>query len=257
MLCVVSAALLFMTLVFVISQLLKRTDVVDIAWGLVFIVIVLVSWLLNSNTLELGWNIQTVVTILVLLWGLRLSIMLFIRNMNRPEDARYVELRKRWKGSKVVMNAYIRIFVTQGLLAVVISAAVIIIMVSPMRQPDIYTYIGTGIWLIGFFFEVLGDRQLKQFIRNPKNKDKVLASGLWRYTRHPNYFGEATMWWGIFIIALSTYVGWLGIISPVIITFLLLFISGVPLAEKALAKRTGWKSYKARTSKFIPLLPRE
>ena len=253
--CISLIAVLFMSVVFVISGLLKRTDIIDIAWGLIFIVIAAASWLLNSNPVETGWNIQTIVTGLVLLWGLRLSTTLFMRIASHPEDKRYVELREKWQGNRVI-NTYIRIFITQGLLAAVISAAVVIVLVSPLQRPDVYTYIGVCIWLVGFLFETIGDWQLKRFAGDKKNKDELLTSGLWRYTRHPNYFGEATMWWGIFIIALSTQFGWIGIISPVIITFLLLFVSGVPMAEKALSKRHGWKAYKARTSKFVPMPPR-
>ena len=254
--CVSLIAILFMSFVFLVSSLVKRTDIVDIAWGLVFIVIACACWLLNDYDVNIGWNVQTITLILVIIWGLRLAITLFIRVKSRPEDKRYVELRKKWKGS-AALNTYVRIFVTQALLAVVISAAVIIALTSPVQEPGIYTYIGAGVWLIGFMFEIVGDWQLKRFVSDSKNKGKVLNTGLWRYTRHPNYFGEATMWWGIFIIALSTYIGWLGIISPVIITFLLLFVSGVPMAEVALSKRKAWKSYKAQTSKFVPLPSRK
>ncbi len=254
--CVSLVALLFMSLVFVVSQWVKRTDVVDIAWGLVFIVIALTSWLLSAHQILFGWNIQTVTLLLVTVWALRLSITLFIRVTHRPEDKRYVELRKKWRGGQA-LNTYIRIFLVQALLAVVVSAAAIIVFASPLQHPDVYTYVGVGVWVVGFLFETVGDWQLKRFASDPNNKDRVLNTGLWKYTRHPNYFGEATMWWGIYIIALSTLFGWSGIVSPVVITFLLLFVSGVPMAEKALMKRQGWKSYKARTSKFIPLPPRE
>ncbi len=252
--CIVLASLLFMSIVFGIAWSAKRTDVVDVAWGLVFIVIAVTSWLLSEYSPEIGWNIQTITFGLVAVWGLRLAITLLLRTVGRSEDNRYVELRKTWRGD-LALNTYLRIFVVQALLAVVISVSVIVILVSPVKEPGIYAYIGAGVWAIGFVFEVLGDWQLKQFIMNPKNKGKLLTSGLWNYTRHPNYFGESMMWWGIFIIALSTYVGWIGIISPVIITFLLLFVSGVPMAEVASSRRKGWKQYAAHTSKFLPLPP--
>ena len=113
------------------------------------------------------------------------------------------------------------------------------------------------VWLIGFFFEVVGDYQLKTFLANPKNKGKLMTPGLWRYTRHPNYFGEATMWWGIAIIALATPYGWVAIITPVLITYLLLFVSGVPMTEKSFAGKPGWDRYKRQTSIFLPLPPKE
>lgn len=254
--CIALTSLLFMTIVFGVSRVLRRTDIVDIAWGLVFIVIALSAWVFGGQGTEFGWNVQTITLALVVLWGIRLAVTLLIRISHKPEDRRYVELRSHWRGNEAV-NTYVRIFVTQALLAVVISAAVIVILISPMQRPDVYTLIGLTIWVIGFLFETIGDWQLKQFVANPENKGKVLATGLWRYTRHPNYFGEAAMWWGIFVVGLSMYVGWIGIISPVIITFLLMFVSGVPMSEAILSKRKGWSQYAARTSKFLPLPPKK
>lgn len=250
------SALLFMTLVFIVSWSLRRTDAVDSAWGLVFIVATATAWLASDYEMMIGWNVQTLTMALVLIWGLRLAITITLRSIGRPEDRRYVELRKKWKGNAAV-NTYLRIFVLQAVLAVIISMAAIVVLSSPPQLLGPLAYAGLAIWLIGFFFEVVGDWQLKQFIKNPDNKGKMLTSGLWAYTRHPNYFGEATMWWGIFIIALSTYFGWIGAISPVIITYLLLFVSGVPLAEESMKQRPGWKKYQARTSKFLPLPPKK
>jgi steroid 5-alpha reductase family enzyme len=249
-------SLLFMTVVFIVAWSLRRTDIVDIAWGLVFIVIAVNSWLLSDYAVVIGWNAQTITMVLVGIWGLRLATVLLLRTAGRPEDKRYVELRKKWRGN-AALNTYFRIFVTQGLLAIIVSTAVIIVLTSPLQTPGVYTYVGVGIWLIGFIFETVGDWQLKQFIKSPSSKGKLLTSGLWRYTRHPNYFGEAAMWWGIFVISLSAYIGWMGVISPVIITFLLLFVSGVPMAEAAMQNKPGWKKYAARTSKFLPLPPKE
>ncbi|MCL6571176.1 MAG: DUF1295 domain-containing protein [Bacillus sp. (in: Bacteria)] len=118
-------------------------------------------------------------------------------------------------------------------------------------------YIGLATWIVGFFFEVVGDHQLKKFTNKPENKGKLMKYGLWKYTRHPNYFGEATMWWGIFLIALSSPNGWVAIISPMIITLLLLFVSGVPLLEKKYKDHPEFKAYANRTSKFIPMPQRK
>ena len=119
-------------------------------------------------------------------------------------------------------------------------------------------YIGLAVWLVGYFFEVVGDNQLKNFIKKPENKGKLMKYGLWKYTRHPNYFGEATMWWGIFLIALSSPNGWIAIISPIIITLLLLlFVSGVPLLENKYKSHPEFAEYAKRTSKFVPLPPKK
>ena len=246
--------LAFMFVVFVIAWRIRRTDLVDMAWGLAFIVAAVASFSINSYDLALGFNVQTIVTGLVILWGARLAFTIFLRLKSHPEDKRYVELRKTWKGNQA-LNTFFRIFFTQALLATVISIAVIHINLSVPRTPDVFAYIGVAIWVIGFLFEAIGDAQLKKFLANPANKGHLMTEGLWKFTRHPNYFGEATMWWGIFVIALNTEYGWVGIITPVVITTLLLFVSGVPLTEKAFEGKPGWDKYKKRTSKFFPLPP--
>lgn len=244
------SVLAFMTLVFVISQMIRRLDLVDMAWGLAFIVAAVCSFVIGNH--EIGWNIQTLTTALVIIWGLRLATIIGLRLRSHPEDKRYVALRKAWKGN-AVLNSYLRIFVLQAVLATVISIGVIHIGISPTEPISILAIGGAAVWLLGFTFETVGDWQLKRFLSNPKNKGKLMTSGLWKYTRHPNYFGEATLWWGIFIIALTTPHGWMAIIAPVIITYLLLFVSGVPITEKAFEGRPGWSAYKRRTSSFIPL----
>ena len=244
----------FMTVMFVASRLLKRTDIVDAAWGPAFVVAAVASFVFNRFELSLGYNAQTIVTILVTIWATRLSYTITRRLLRKPEDQRYVDLRKKWKGN-AALNAYFRIFFVQAVLATIISAAVIHINLSLTASLGVFAYVGVIIWIVGFLFEAVGDWQLKQHLARQENKGKLMTRGLWAYTRHPNYFGEATMWWGIFIIALSTPFGWLGIIGPVIITYLLLFVSGIPMTENAFRGRPGWSAYKKRTSKFFPLPP--
>jgi steroid 5-alpha reductase family enzyme len=246
--------LAFMTLVFIVSWKLKRTDIVDIAWGPAFVVAAVSSFIMNEYSLPLGMNVQTLTTVLVIAWAARLSYAMYKRIRNHPEDKRYAQLRKKWKGN-VALNTYLRVFAVQGILATVISIAVIHINTSLPTTLGIFAYAGLVIWIIGFLFESLGDLQLKRFLTNPKNKGRLMTEGLWKYTRHPNYFGEATMWLGIFIIALSTPYGWVAVIAPVIIVYLLLFVSGIPLNEKSFENKPGWSAYKKRTSKFVPLPP--
>ena len=244
----------FMTVLFVIARLLKRTDIIDAAWGPAFIVAAIASFSIGEQTI--GLNIQTLVTVLVAVWGVRLSYTITRRLLRHDEDRRYVELRKKWSGNEAI-NTFLRIFLVQAILATIVSLAVIHANISDAESLNIFAWIGLMIWLIGFYFEVVGDWQLKQFLANPKNKGKLMTSGLWAYTRHPNYFGEATMWWGVAIIVLGTAYGWVGLITPVIISYLLLFVSGVPMTEKAFEGRPGWEAYKKRTSKFLPLPPRK
>lgn len=242
----------YMTLVFVFSQYLKRLDVVDIAWGGAFIVAAISSLFLGGK----GW-LQLIVTLLVVIWGLRLSFYIlkrFIRSKN--EDPRYGEMRKKWKGSLAV-NAYFRIFIVQALLALLVSASVITINLSAETAFSGWAIAGVVIWIAGFLFESIGDSQLRAHLVDPANVGKLMTTGLWRYTRHPNYFGEALQWWGIFAVALSVPFGWLTIVAPLTITILLLFVSGVPLTEKRFEGRPGWSDYKKRTSVFFPLPPRK
>ena len=250
LLAILVAVLGYITIVFAIAWRLKRLDIVDIAWGGGFIVAALTSLLLGS-----GGVLQLFVTTLVIIWGMRLGYYIFKRVRSSKEDPRYMDMRARWRGNPAV-NAYTRIFLVQGVLAVIVSAAVIMVNLSNATGMSVWTAIGATIWIIGFLFESIGDAQLRRHLANPDNKGVLMTSGLWRYTRHPNYFGEATQWWGIWVIALGVPFGWVAVISPLAITYLLLFVSGVPLTEKRFEGRPGWNEYKQRTSKFIPLPPR-
>lgn len=243
----------YMVAVFLIARMLNRLDSVDAAWGGAFIVATIASWMVGSST-SLGMTVQTLVLVLVGLWGVRLSTHIMRRLATHPEDKRYVALRRQWK-DRVWSKAFFRIFLLQGLLAIVISIAVIHINFSAPQPLDGWAIAGGLIWLIGFLFEATGDRQLKRFLADPKNRGKIMDRGLWRYTRHPNYFGEVTQWWGIAVIAFATPFGWVGLLSPIVIMYLLLFVSGIPLTEKSFEGRPGWDDYKKRTSAFLPLPP--
>lgn len=252
---VFGTVLAFMTVAFLVSKLFRRTDVVDAAWGPAFVVAALASFTLNPFQVGFGWNVQTMVTLLICVWAARLGFVITLRLLTRPEDVRYVELRKNWKGSEA-LNSYGRIFLVQAVLATLVSSAVIHINLSPSEPIGPWALLGGAVWLAGFLFETVGDFQLRRHIADPTNKGKLMTRGLWRYTRHPNYFGEATMWWGVFLMALTTPYGWLALVTPVIITYLLLFVSGVPTTERVLEGRAGWAEYKRRTSIFFPLPPK-
>lgn len=243
--------LAYFSLVFVLAWIKKRLDIVDIAWGGAFILAAVTGLFLGKPAV-----LQWIVASLVVIWALRLSGSIFVRfAKSKSEDFRYIEMRRKWK-QNVAMNAYLRIFVVQAFLATVISLSTIYITVANTTTLSTAVFLGLGIWLVGFLFEAVGDFQLRRHVADPKNKGKLLTSGLWRYTRHPNYFGEATVWWGVFVIALSVPYGWITVIAPLTITFLLLFVSGVPLTEKKFEGVPGWEEYKKRTSAFFPLPPR-
>ncbi len=248
---VLGFVLAYMVIIFAIAWGLKRIDVVDIAWGGAFVVAAAVSLATGGAPGAL----QLLVTGLVIIWAIRLSGAILVRFLRSGrEDPRYTEMRRAWK-SHEALNAFVRIFLVQGLLATIVSLSVIVINTGEVTSLGVFSFVGAAIWLAGFIFEAVGDAQLKKHLANPKNKGKLMTSGLWRYTRHPNYFGEATQWWGIFVIALGVPYGWITIIAPVAITYLLLCVSGVPLTEKRFEGKLGWKEYKARTSVFLPLPP--
>lgn len=249
-------SLVLMTFAFGFSRLVGRVDIIDMMWGVVIVVLAAASFLANPEGVDIGLNTQTVATLLVTIWGVRLVYHITRRLLKTTEDPRYKALRKKWRGGDAI-NSYVRVFVVQAVLAVVVAAAVICINTADETAIGVWAWIGVGVWMVGFLCESIGDWQLKRFLERSSSKNALMTSGLWRYTRHPNYFGEAVQWWGIWIMALSLPFGWMGIISPIVITYLLLCVSGVPLAERRAARKHGWKAYMNRTSMFIPRLPRE
>ena len=249
---ILAATLLgYITCVFAIAWRLGRLDIIDIAWGGAFIVIAIGSFMYGSRG-----ALQLMTTGLVCIWGLRLAHYIFRRiRVSKQEDPRYTAMRAKW-ASRPALNAYLRVFLVQALLAVVVSLSVIVINTSDISALNGLVYVGALIWVVGFLFETIGDLQLKRHLADPQKKGVLMISGLWRYTRHPNYFGEAVQWWGIWVISLAVPFGWVTIIAPLTITYLLLFVSGVPLTEQRFIGRRGWADYQKRTSKFLPLPPK-
>jgi steroid 5-alpha reductase family enzyme len=178
-----------------------------------------------------------------------------MRNRGKSEDPRYRKWRQEW-GKHSVIRAFLQVFLLQGLLIIIISLPVTFIILG-QKPFGIFDIIGFCIWLVGFSFEAVGDYQLMQYKRDPANKGTIMTKGLWTYTRHPNYFGEVILWWGIYIIALSVPQGWLTILGPLTITFLILKVSGIPLLEEKYKENQEFQVYKRRTSAFFPLPPRK
>lgn len=249
-----NAALLtlcYMSFMFILALIKKDNSIVDVAWGLGFI---LLAWytLIVTGSYELR---QIIVTALVTIWGLRLAIRIYLRNRGKGEDFRYKKWREDW-GRYWVIRSYLQVFLLQGVFMLLIASAFIIINGTAEGGFSIFDAIGLAVWLTGFSFEAIADYQLDKFLAEKKNRGKILGSGLWQYSRHPNYFGEVVQWWGIFIIAISVSNGWFGIISPLVITFLIIKVSGIPILEKSMADNPSFKDYKAKTSIFFPLPPK-
>ncbi len=241
-----------MTYFYIVSLIKKDSGIVDIGWGLGFVFIAI-------TTLVMGKNLylkQILITILILLWGMRLAVYIFFRNRGKAEDWRYKKWRDDW-GKNFALRAYFQIFMLQGLFMFIISTPIILVNSSDIETLSLFDVLGTLIWTFGFIFETLGDLQLYQFKKDANNKGKIMKSGVWKYTRHPNYFGEVTMWWGIFLIALPLSNGIFTIISPILITFLLLKVSGIPLLEKKYKGNKEYEEYKKITSVFFPYFPKK
>jgi steroid 5-alpha reductase family enzyme len=242
----------FMTLLWVISLILKNTSIVDIFWGAGF---VLVNWVAFALTSDGFTPRKLLLGLLVTIWGLRLSLHILLRNWGKGEDFRYQKFR-RDAGEKWWWYSYFQTFLLQGAIMWIVSAPLPVVhFFSAQGGGTILDYLGTGLWIIGFFFEAVGDWQLTRFRADPKNKGVVLNSGVWRYTRHPNYFGDATQWWGFYLIGAAAGGFW-AIFSPILMTFMLLRVSGVTLLEKTLVDaKPGYKEYVESTSPFIPWFP--
>jgi steroid 5-alpha reductase family enzyme len=225
----------YMTLWYGVSVLKKRNDIADIAWGLGFILVAGFSLIFNPN-------IKLMISlILISFWGIRLATHIYKRNKNKKEDYRY----EQWKN-----NAYFKVFVTQGFFMWLICWPIL----GSKENIEWFNLIGIAVWVVGYYFEVVADRQLKEFIGQAKNKGKIMQEGLWAYSRHPNYFGEVTMWWGIWLLNLN--LNWWTIVGPLTITFLILKVSGVPLLEKKYEGNKEFENYKKRVSVFIPWWPK-
>ncbi len=239
--------LCYMSAWFVLSLIKKRNDVADIAWGLGFVLLVWMSFYLGQAHGARG----LIVGLLVSIWGIRLAWHIHKRNKGKAEDYRYSKWREDW-GSWFYLRSYGQVYLLQGALLFLIALPFLMINKDAGNALGVLDFVGLAVWILGFVFESVGDAQLARFIKNPANKGTLLQSGLWRYTRHPNYFGEVTMWWGIWLMALSVPSGFLSIIGPITITILILKVSGIPMLEKKMEENPEFAVYKKRTSIFIP-----
>jgi steroid 5-alpha reductase family enzyme len=248
-----SVVVLGMTVLWLLSLLLKNASIVDIFWGTGFAVLHWVYFALSPD----GYLPRRLLAgLLVTVWGLRLSIHILLRNWKKGEDFRYRKWREE-NGPRWRWQSYFQVFLLQGILMWIISAPLMAVQygASPNRL-TLLDAAGMLVWAVGFFFEAVGDAQLARFRADPANRGKVLDRGVWRCTRHPNYFGDSAQWWGFYLIAAAAG-GWWTVFSPAVMTLLLLRVSGVALLEKTLETRPGYKEYAERTSAFIPWFPKK
>jgi steroid 5-alpha reductase family enzyme len=241
-----------MLLTWLLSLVLRDASIVDPVWPLGF---VLVAWVVLSvadGNRARQWLLVAMVTV----WGLRLSAHLAWRKHGEPEDFRYQAMRKHW-GPRFPLISLVTVFALQGVLMWVVSLPVQLGQVPASPGLGALAAAGVLVWVVGFAFETIGDAQLTRFKSDPSSAGQVMDRGLWRYTRHPNYFGDACVWWGIALVAAESGLGAVGIVGAVVMTVLLRRVSGVPMLERSMAKRRpGYDEYVSRTSPFVPRPPR-
>jgi steroid 5-alpha reductase family enzyme len=244
--------LCIMVATWLLSLILKNASIVDIVWGLGFAI---TSWVL-AITIDGDSTRQILLAVMVGSWGLRLGGYLAKRNIGHGEDWRYKAMRKK-KGARFGLISLVTVFGLQGVLMWVVSLPVMFGNSDATPGVGPLAVIGVMVWAVGLSFEAVGDWQLAKFKKDPNNAGKVMQTGLWSLTRHPNYFGDALLWWGIGIVGAETGTGVVGFIGPVVMTVFLLRVSGVPMLERSLMKRReGYAEYAARTSAFIPRPPK-
>ncbi len=237
---------------FLVAQVIKNNSIVDMGWGAGFVIVAIITLVSEGAYLERN----LLVALLVTIWGGRLTYYILKRNWGKPEDFRYAKWRQEW-GQWLVPRAFLQVFMLQGLLMLIIGYPIILVNANPQPGLNFFDYAGLLVWITGFIFESVGDKQMAEFKKDPANKGHVIKSGLWKYSRHPNYFGEATMWWGIFLLALSVPSGLSAVISPIVITLLLLYVSGVPMLERKYKDNPEFQAYAKVTSKFFPWFPKQ
>jgi steroid 5-alpha reductase family enzyme len=245
---------IFFTLIWGISVYLKDASIVDIFWGAGFILVSAFYFLIT----EAFYARKIIMLAMVLIWGLRLSVHIMWRNMGKEEDFRYREFRKRYGEHRYWWVSYFQVFLLQGFILWLVSAPLLAVQYFTRDgNISILDYISVGIWLTGFLWESVADWQLLRFKSKAENEGIILKTGLWKYSRHPNYFGDALVWWGFGLLGVASG-SYISLLSPVLMTYILIKVSGVSLLEKSLMRtKPGYLEYKKTTNAFIPWIPKK
>ncbi len=236
----------YASLWFVVSVIIKRNDVADIAWGLGYVGLCIYHYLSFPQHVT-----ALIVYLLVSLWGIRLSVYIGMRNAGKTEDFRYRQWREEW-GATFYWRSFLQVYVLQAFFLLVISTPIVMAAQSAAMDWHWSGPVGIGLWLFGFYWQVVGDYQLAQFLKRRKDRSEIMQTGLWKYSRHPNYFGEIVMWWAVFIVVLPLQYGIYAIASPVLITWLITSVSGVPMLERKYKGNAAFEAYKQKTPALFP-----
>lgn len=257
------ALFIYIFIAFIVGTIKKNNAIMDIFYGPAYFVVVMTSFILNLVFTSTYCIRQVIISLLVLIWAVRLATYVFIRNRGKSEDYRYKAMRERWK-KNVAVKSLFKIYLFQGIIVFLVGFPVWFVnisenpcVISLIDFGGITLWLGAIIWLIGFLFETIADYSLYKFLQNPANKGKIMTKSVWKYSQHPNYFGEVTQWWGLFVIALAVPFGFITFIGPAYITFQIIKVSGVRLLDKRFAGNEEYSAYKRRTSLFIPWFPKK
>ena len=243
-----------MSVMAVVGLRARDNSLVDIAYGPLFVLAGWGAWLAADGMSDLQPRPLMLLT-LVSVWGVRLGLHIGLRDRGRGEDFRYRRFREEW-GDTIVWRSLLQIYLLQGAVVLVIATPILLAIAAPGGRLGVADGIGVLLFAAGLLFEAVRDWQMTVFKRQGENRGRLIRSGLWRFSRHPNYFGEALLWWGIFLIGLGAGSGWYGLVSPLVIAFLLLKVSGIPMLEAKYRDNPEFADYKARTSAFFPWFPR-
>ena len=246
--CQFLALTLLLHLFFLFAIRKKRNDIADTFWGLGFVVLVIVALIHNLNLKVF------VLFVLVSIWGIRLAANNYSKfKRSSEEDARYSKWRKNWGGSWRLWS-WLKVFLLQGFFLILVAMPIFVIARYSSGEWNIVNTFGIFIWIFGFMFEIIGDKQLREFVKN-RNREQgpqIMKTGLWKYSRHPNYFGEAVLWWGIWFLSFGLEYFYFAIIGPLTILILLRFVSGVPMAEERYVENLEFGEYKKKTPAMLP-----
>lgn len=231
---------------FVLSRIFRRNDLADVAWGGGLFAI-MTYLIVAGKPGSLAWTLYG----MVVLWAGRLSVHILFRVMQTSEDFRYRTWRESWKGSEM-LRSFGQIFLLQAMITLTVSAPLIMAGWAPGADLTWWQLPGVMVWLAGFLIETIADAQLRRYISMGRPQGRFLRSGLWKYSRHPNYAGEILIWWGFFLMALPIPFGWITVLSPILMTWLLYRVSGVPLLEARHAGDETFREYRATTPAILP-----
>lgn len=257
------ALFIYIFIAFIVGTIKKNNGIMDIFYGPAYFVVSITSLILNIILTSTFCIRQVIATTLVLFWAIRLATYVYIRNRGKPEDYRYKAMRERWK-TNIALKSFFKVYLFQGIIVFLVDIPVWFTNISEnppavslLDFGGITLWLGAIIWLIGFLFETIADFSLYKFLQEPANQGKIMTKSVWKYSMHPNYFGEVTQWWGLFIIALAVPFGFLTFIGPAYITFQIIKVSGVKLLDKRFEGNEEYAAYKRKTSSFIPWFPKK